>query len=64
MADKSNGNAKGISEIRGPDGDGIGHACDNQDIPAVSAWGLVIAVLSILIVGSITIHPVPRRCPP
>ncbi|MEK6799869.1 MAG: kelch repeat-containing protein [Planctomycetota bacterium] len=45
-----------------PDGDGIGHACDNQDIPTVSTWGLAIAGLLILVAGTLTIRRVLRRC--
>jgi hypothetical protein len=44
------------------DGDGIGHACDAQDIPTVSAWGLAIPALLVLVAGTLTIRGVPRRC--
>jgi len=43
-----------------PDGDGIGLACDAQDIPTVSAWGLGIAALGLLVAGTVTIQR--RKC--
>ena len=45
-----------------PDGDGIGHACDAQDIPTVSAWGLAIAALLVLVAGTLTIRRAAAEC--